>query len=112
MGTRGATAGNRVLYQEHHDRADGGAYKGEQEPPGNRADDPEEDIEDDAPTLLVHDFAGNKAGDQAQDDPADDGHLIPPSSMLLPYFRASFALSPYRSPGRSNPRVPLRVLAV
>src|SRR5262249_59280624 len=26
MGTRGATAGNRVVYQEHHDRADGGAH--------------------------------------------------------------------------------------
>src|SRR5215831_10950941 len=92
MALYAASAGNRVVQQEHHDRADDGhehapqvescyacgTSKGEQEPPGNRADDPEEDIEDDARTLLVHDLAGDKAGDQAQDDPADDGHLAPP----------------------------------
>src|SRR5262249_9303339 len=106
MGTRGAAARNRVVYQEHHDRADDGhehapqvescyacgTYKGEQEPPGNRADDPEENIEDDAPTLLVHDLAGDKAGDQAQDDPTDDGHFVPPSLTFLPYVQASSAL--------------------
>src|SRR5262249_24282310 len=51
MGSRGATAGNRVVSQEHHDRADDGhehapqvescyacgAAEGEQEPPGNCA---------------------------------------------------------------------------
>jgi hypothetical protein len=77
MGSRGATSRNRVVYQEHHDRADDGhehaprvescyacgASKGEQEPPGNRADDAEDNVQDDASTLLVHDLAGDKAGD-------------------------------------------------
>src|SRR5262252_6927726 len=110
MASYAASAGNRVVQQKHHDRADDGhehapqvesrytcnAYKREQEPPGNRADDPEDNVQDDASTLLVHDLAGDKAGDQTQDDPADDGHLIPPSSMLLPYFRTSFALRTYK----------------
>jgi len=63
-----------VVQQEHHDRADDGhehapqvescyacgAYKGEQEPPSNRADDPEDNVQDDAPTLLVHDLLAIK----------------------------------------------------
>ena len=66
MASYAATAGNRVIQQEHHDRADdghehapyiesrypSGAYKGEQEPPGNRADDPEDNVQDDASPCL------------------------------------------------------------
>jgi len=106
MASYAATAGNRVVQQEHHDRADDGhehapqvesrytcsAYKREQKPPGNRADDPEDNVQDDASTLLVHDLAGDKTGDQTQDDPADNGHLVPPSSMFLPYVQAILRL--------------------
>src|SRR4029077_3344464 len=55
----------------------------EQEAADERADDPEEDVEDNTPTPLVYNLARDEAGDQAQHDPTDNGHSIPPLPMVL-----------------------------
>jgi len=90
-----------MIYQQHHDRTDdgdhhaidiksgnaGGAKLGKQKAADDRADNPEHDVHNDALTRLVHHFAGDEAGDQAEQNPSDDRHWESPSLLLQPVHR-------------------------
>jgi hypothetical protein len=51
------------------------AEEAEQEATHYRPDDPEDNIENQPFAALVDDFARDEAGDEAQDQPADDRHV-------------------------------------
>src|SRR5689334_22417148 len=69
-------------------------YQGEQKSSDDPSDDPEENVEDDTLSLLVDDLACNETGNQAQNDPADDGHTFLPGDDPI-------------SRGTWRPRLPL-----
>jgi hypothetical protein len=77
-----------MIYDQHDDRSDDGdehavkvepcypnvADQAKQPAADDRADDPKHYIKNKALSLLIHDLAGNEAGDETQDYPADDRH--------------------------------------
>src|SRR5947209_1006349 len=88
MRSNRSTAGDQVVDDEHHDRADdsddhaveieaghpGLAELLEEESADNCTQYAEDDVEYDALAGSIDDLAGDEARDKAQNDPSDDTH--------------------------------------
>src|SRR5262249_11951796 len=63
------------------------AKEGEQIAAYQSADNSERDVEPETLALCVDNFASNEPGDQAEYNPADDGHVLPPFELCLETVR-------------------------
>src|SRR6267378_1155248 len=94
-------SGDRMINHEHHDRADDGnehrikietgdphaSDAGKDETADAGADDAEHDVQNAAFALPIDDAAGDEAGDQAEQDPADKAHREAPETVGLRWVR-------------------------
>lgn len=88
----GASTADGVIAPQNYDRTDHGDDQAVDIEPGdtgstegaedhttdNRSDYAEHDIHQEALTTLINDFAADEAGDDTEDNPADDSHCAAP----------------------------------